>query len=184
MGNLGVLILATVICTGQPLDFKLAELNESLEYVEEVEEPQVFEYDIPIDKDLQEYTYNLCVEYRIPYELIIAVIKCESTFDPKCVGNGDYGIMQLNWHFHKKTFYEAGHTDVFNPYQNIAYGIDYLAGFYHSYNKDEHAALMCYNMGEKRYRELAAEGITSSEYSRNVMAYKDELIKYRYENLK
>ena len=183
MRNLGVLILATVICTGQPLDFKLAELHKVNESVQVAEEPQVFEYDIPIDRDLQEYTYNLCLEYRIPYELVIAVIKCESTFDPECIGNGDYGIMQINWYFHKKTFYESGYDDVFNPYQNIAYGIDYLAGFYHDYNRDEHAALMCYNMGEKRYRELAAEGITSSEYSRNVMAYKDELITYRYENV-
>ncbi|OQA48421.1 MAG: Transglycosylase SLT domain protein [Bacteroidetes bacterium ADurb.Bin302] len=177
-------MLVSMVAVCQPSEYKSmleAEHWQIIEEAEVAEKPELFEYDIPLSKELQEHTHALCLEYRIPYELVIAVIKCESDFDSKCIGKGDYGIMQINWHFHKETFYEAGYDDVFDPYQNIAYGIDYLAGFYHKYERDEHATLICYNMGEKRYKELVAEGITESEYSKNVLTYKQGLLDIRYQ---
>ena len=35
--------------------------------------------------------------------------------------------------------------------------------------------LMCYNMGEKRTRELQEQGIYSSEYSRNIVTKLNQL---------
>ena len=135
------------------------------------------EYDIPLDVLLQEHIYLKCLWYDIPYELVLAVIKTESDFDADAFNkrSHDYGIMQIN-KIHKEAFAEAGYTDIFDPYQNTSYGIGYLAGFYHAYDQDEHKALMCYNMGEKKFRELSRKGITSSVYSREVVKYKEFLL--------
>ena len=135
------------------------------------------EYDIPLDALLQEHIYLKCLWYDIPYELVLAVIKTESEFDADAFNkrSHDSGIMQIN-KIHKEEFAEAGYTDIFDPYQNISYGIGYLAGFYHAYDQDEHKALMCYNMGEKKFRELSRKGITSSVYSREVVRYKEFLL--------
>lgn len=135
------------------------------------------EYDIPLDVLLQEHIYLKCLLYDIPYELVLAVIKTESEFDADAFNkrSHDYGIMQIN-KIHMEAFAEAGYTDIFDPYQNTSYGISYLAGFYHAYDQDEHKALMCYNMGEKKFRELSRKGITSSVYSREVVKYKEFLL--------
>lgn len=152
--------------------------DTSAEY--DISLPKLPTYDIPLEIELQEYMHKLCLTYRIPYELIIAVIKCESTFRVNIISNGDYGLMQINWKVHRNLFYESGFTNVLNPYHNVNYGIQYLTYFYKRYDKDEHAALMCYNMGENRYLELKDEGINSSEYSRNVMEYKQGLLDIHY----
>ena len=171
-----MLIMLLTICTSaSAIDIGMPDL--SVEY--DIPKLEMPEYDIPLDKDLQKHIYNLCIENRIPYELVLGVIKCESTFRANIISNGDYGLMQINLRVHRTMFAEAGYDDVLDPYQNTAYAVQYLNKFYKKY-KDEHASLMCYNMGESRYLELLKQDITSSVYSRNVMEYKNYLLSIHY----
>jgi len=43
-------------------------------------EPVTVYFDIPLSKELQDYIRNLCDEYCVPIELVIAIIDVESSF--------------------------------------------------------------------------------------------------------
>jgi soluble lytic murein transglycosylase-like protein len=137
------------------------------------------QYDIPLDTDIQQYLYNKCEEYEIPYELVVSVIKIESNFDTNIVNKNsnnskDKSLMQIN-SIHREEFLKQGYSDMLNPYQNIAFGVKLLANLYHKYN-DEHYALMAFNFGETGARKIISRGIASSKYSRKVVDYKNKLI--------
>ena len=60
-------------------------------------EPVTVYFDVPLSKELQDYIRNLCDEYGIPIELVIAIIDVESTFRANVVSKtNDYGLMQIN----------------------------------------------------------------------------------------
>jgi soluble lytic murein transglycosylase-like protein len=141
----------------------------NMEYVKDNQTP---EYDLPINKDLQEYIYNKCLKYQIPYELALAVMKVESEFQKDLIcknddTNIDQGIMQIN-SCHNEEFQQQGYTDILDPKQNIDYGLKFLSALYHKY-KDDNITLMSYNMGENGCKKLVDRGITSSRYSRKVL---------------
>jgi hypothetical protein len=143
---------------------------------EEETEDKMPEYDIPLSKELQEFTYVTSKQYNVPYELVLAVIATESNFKINAINensetNADLGIMQIN-SIHKEIFKEKGFTDIFDPYQNIEYGISYLAELYSKFEGNEHYTLSAYNKGEYGFKELLKQGITSTKYSRKVMENK------------
>ena len=49
-------------------------------------------YDIPLDKDIQQYLYDKCKEYEVPYELALSIIKVESNFNPDTVNKNSDGL--------------------------------------------------------------------------------------------
>ena len=160
------------LCT-KALKEELKDLRNQVP--EEIPEKQMPKYDIPLDVEIQEYLYNKCVEHNVPYELALAIIKNESDFNPKETnknedGSIDRGIMQIN-SVHIKEFKKQGLSDMFNPYENINFGIILLANLCSLY-EDEHRILMAYNFGIGGEKKVASRGITSSIYSRKVIKYK------------
>lgn len=150
------------------------------EFEEELEDIMP-EYDIPLSKELQEFTYSKCKEYEVEYELILAIMKTESNFKSNTVSknsksNFDKGLMQINT-IHKKNFRKLGFTDMLDPYQNIEYGIRYFAELYHKFNGNEHYSLSAYNKGEFGWSKLLKRGITSTKYSRKVLKNKEKITK-------
>jgi hypothetical protein len=76
---------------------KIASLDETVtaESAEQIESP--YYEDIPLDKEVQQYIYELSVEHDISYTLILAIAKVESNYDPTAIGQGrDMGLYQLN----------------------------------------------------------------------------------------
>lgn len=140
-------------------------------------EPEVipdYILDVPLDRYLQEYIYNLCKESGLPYTLAIAVIEQESTYTPWVVSeSNDYGLMQINTVCHDWLARELGVNDFLNPYQNVLAGIYILSGYYEELGW-ESGTLMAYNMGEAGARALFEQGIYSTDYSDRVLG-----IKYR-----
>lgn len=140
--------------------------------IHEVETAGAVIYSIPLDEALQEYTYNLCVDYYIPehYELILAMMWQESNYTPDVVsGTNDYGLMQINKVNHDWLSEELGVEDFLDPEQNIHAGVYVMAKLIHKYG-DISKALMAYNMGERGASTYWDSGVYSSNYSNSVIA--------------
>jgi hypothetical protein len=83
-------------------------------------------------------------KYNVPVELLKAVGKAESNFDPDAVSRcGAQGIMQLM----PSTAKGLGVTDSFDPEQNIMGGAKYIAGLLKKYGGNTSLTLAAYNAG-------------------------------------
>lgn len=138
------------------------------------------EYSIPADfvqyggafpLCLQAYTYVKCREYGVDYALIIAMIETESSYKPGAVSYDGKckGFMQINPGFHADRMERIGAVDLFNPYDNIAVGVDFIAELLHKYDCNTLKALAAYNMGATgAYRNLWSKGIYEYSYTDKV----------------
>jgi soluble lytic murein transglycosylase-like protein len=83
--------------------------------------------------------------YQIPEELIRAVIRVESNFDPRAVSPANArGLMQLI----PQTAERMMVTDIFDPRQNIFGGVRYLRVLANLFNGDIELTIAGYNAGE------------------------------------
>lgn len=138
-------------------------------------EPTARIYDIPLEDRLQEYTFELCEENGLDYELVLAVMEKESHYNESEISKtDDYGLMQINEVNHEWLEDKLGISDFLDAEQNIRAGIYILAWLTGKY-EDPNKVLMAYNNGESGAKKLWQEGITSSRYSRAVIARADEL---------
>lgn len=134
-----------------------------------------------LDEALQDYIWSLCCSYDIAehYELVYAIIKKESNFNPEAVSTtGDYGLMQINKCNHAWLADTLNLTPVYgdtlesifiSSYNNVLAGIHILAPLLHKYDVSD--ALMAYNMGVAGARRLWENGIHSTVYSEQVLDY-------------
>ncbi len=111
--------------------------------------------------------------YQIPEELVRAVIKVESDFDPRAVSPANaHGLMQLI----PETAERMMVTDIFDPRQNVFGGVRYLRVLANLFNGDIELTIAAYNAGENAV--IRTGGIPpfpeTQEYVRRVLGY------YRY----
>ena len=124
---------------------------------------------VSLSQDLQDFTYTACVDYGVPYQLVLGVMYVESRFVPSVVSYGNYGLMQINAINHPRLRNALGVTDFLDARSNILCGVYMLAELFSNYN-DYEFVLMCYNQGVGSALSSARSGITSTGYSRAVMA--------------
>ncbi len=94
-------------------------------------------------------------KYGVDENLIRAIIKVESNFDPNVVSKaGAKGLMQLM----PENCKDLGITDPFNIEQNIDGGTRHIKEYLDKYNGDVEMALMAYNGGPTR---MAKRGVKS-----------------------
>jgi len=88
-------------------------------------------------------------QYGVDEDLIRAIIKVESGFDPGAVSSKDCkGLMQL----HPDTAKRFGVTDIFDPAENIEGGVKYLTFLMDSFDRKLDLVLAAYNAGENAVR--------------------------------
>jgi len=84
--------------------------------------------------------------YGVPEKLVRAVIRAESSFNPRAVSRkGARGLMQLM----PETASMLGVTNSFDPRQNIDGGVRQLRGLIDRFGNDLPLALAAYNAGER-----------------------------------
>lgn len=126
--------------------------------------------DIPLEQPLQRYIYELSTAEEVEFALVIAMIDIESSFDADCISKtNDYGLMQINKSNHKWLKKAYNITNFLDPVQNVTCGIMMISDYVDKFDTF-HQALMAYNMGETRARNLIKQGKANSKYSRKVMA--------------
>lgn len=163
----------------------VSSTNEIKEYKTKVQEQDFNVYLIPEEyveaggyfpKAVQEYLYNLCSERDLDYYIAIALIERESSYKDDASGDSgnSIGYMQVQEKWHRERMEVEQVTDLHNSYQNIRVGLSYLDELYERYeNWDK--ALMCYNMGESRAKELWSEGVYETEYTAVIQGRSQEI---------
>ena len=97
-------------------------------------------------------------KYNVDENLIKAVIKTESNFNPNAVSSaGAKGLMQVM----PANYKSLGISNPFNIYENIDGGTKLLKQYIDKYNGDIEMALMAYNGGPTRMKN---RGVTSIEH--------------------
>ena len=106
-----------------------------------------FRDDIPLDYETQAYLRAACDESSVPFELAVAVIRKESTYQNITGDSGDsIGYMQVQPKWHQERMRRLGVTDLTQPLANFRVGCDYLAELMDKYPTEE--ALTAYNSGK------------------------------------
>lgn len=105
----------------------------------------------PQDRDLSRYTRfdeyirQAAALYQIPEQLVRAVIKVESDYDPRAVSYaGARGLMQLM----PETAERMQVKDINDPRENIFGGVRYLRVLANMFNGDLDLTVAAYNAGE------------------------------------
>ena len=135
---------------------------------------------IPLSARFQKYIDGKCKSYGISTNVVMGCIRVESNFQTQIMGdNGKaYGLMQVQKQWHKARMKKVGATNLLDPYDNVAVGIDYLAELYGIYG-NYHKALMAYNGGHAYCKRRLRMGLVNSPYSRRVMNYAEDFKKER-----
>lgn len=129
----------------------------------------------------QVYTYIVCEQYGVDYEVIFALIEHESKFRWDASGDGgtSIGLMQIAEKWHRERMEKLNCTDLSNPYQNIRVGVDYFAELYERLKDSEFRmadALAAYNYGMNGARKnLWNNGKHWYSYNREIMERAQEL---------
>ena len=116
-------------------------------------------FNFAVDKlfptEYDQYVEKYAMMYDVDEDLIYAVIKTESNFDPKAVsGANAKGLMQIQ----EDTFkwvqtkmgvegYMYNYEQIFEPEVNIKYGTYLLSMLLEMYDEDKKTALCAYNAG-------------------------------------
>lgn len=106
-------------------------------------------YDVPLDADLQQYVVEQAEAYGIDPAVVFAMAWRESRYHADAVGDDGkaLGLLQIWPYWHSGRMERLGCTDLLDPYQNAAVGIDYLAECIERYDGDVAKGLTAYNCG-------------------------------------
>lgn len=126
-------------------------------------------------KSLDSIFQEASEKFNVPVNLLKAIGKAESNFDPNVVSSaGACGVMQLM----PGTAKYLGVTDSFDPEQNIMGGAKYISEMLNKYDGDVKLALAAYNAGSGNVAKYG--GIPPFEETQN---YVVKVTKYMNEGV-
>ncbi len=141
-------------------------------------------YNVPLDAELQKYTYDICTENNVDYKMVLAMMGQESSYKEDAISKTkDYGILQINQINHKWLEDKLGIENFLDAKQNILAGVYMLADLTDKY-ADIDKVLMAYNCGESGAQKLWKKGIYRTEYSRKIHQLMDEMMEVEGANEK
>lgn len=127
----------------------------------------------------QVYLWSICKDAGVDYYTALALIERESGYKYDNAGdNGaSKGLMQINEQWHLDRMEECGATDLYNPFDNMRVGVNFLAEIQDKYleSSGEHCILMVYNMGASTAKENWNNGVYSTSYTREILQRAKEI---------
>ena len=134
-------------------------------------------FDVPLDKDLQDYIFATCEELGVDPALVVSIIKKESNYILDAVGDKgrSLGLMQIQPRWQKERMAKFGCDNLLDPYQNITIGVDILRELIDTGNSLEWV-LMAYNGGQAYANKYISQGIVSS-YAKTVIDNSNSLVR-------
>ena len=163
----------------QTITYRMSTTSDISIVREEIksDQPARTYFDAPLEKELQDYIFDICDSYNVDPELIVSMIFYESSFRSKVIGENDsgysYGLMQIMPRWNQDRMDRLGCQDLLDPYQNVLVGTDLIAEYIKE-GRGVEWALMAYNGGPSYANRKASEG-TVSAYATRVAAYAGEL---------
>ena len=124
---------------------------------------------ITYKKDYSEYVSKYSEEYNVEEDLIYAIIKAESNFDPNAQSNKDaQGLMQLMYstaeEIADKINISLTEDNILDPEININLGTNYISSLLNKYDCVE-IALAAYNAGSGNVDKWIENGVIQSDGS-------------------
>ena len=123
--------------------------------------------DIPLSHELQDIADKACEDYKIPQDVLYAVMEVESGYQVDAKSGSCYGLMQIHTINMEYLSSNIGTTDLSDPEQNIQAGAFILGGYLKKYSLPD--SLMAYNLGEGGAKRLWKQGIHETGYTRKVL---------------
>ena len=123
--------------------------------------------DIPLSHELQDIADKACEDYKIPQDVLYAVMKVESGYEVDAQNGSCYGLMQIHAINMEYLSNNIGTTDLTDPEQNIQAGAFILGGYLEKYSLPD--SLMAYNLGEGGAKRLWKQGIHETGYTKKVL---------------
>lgn len=126
------------------------------------------------------YIYDICERYsKVDPELIQSIVYYESRFNPNAVSKDGFyvGLMQLSKKWHQERAERlTGSINLFDPYTNLATGIDLINDLIEEYGEDNlDLVLMLYNgSGGSAFKRHASGNPTN--YATKVLSMREELL--------
>lgn len=125
------------------------------------------------NENLDAYLGDLCKEYKVDKKLALAIIECESAFQPDVISEtDDYGLMQINKCNHEWLSEKLGISDYLDPRENMLAGV-YMLSYLKQFADTEEKLIMCYAHGVNGARAKWSEGIVSTRYTQKVLKVKN-----------
>lgn len=120
-------------------------------------------------KEYSEYVTKYSQEYGVEEELVYAIIKAESNFDPNAVSHQNaQGLMQLMYATAEEVAQKNGiqltEENILDPEININIGTKYISELLKKYECME-VALAAYNAGSGNVDKWIKEGVIQSDGS-------------------
>lgn len=85
--------------------------------------------------------------YGVPESLVHRVAKRESTYNPRALHRGNYGLMQIRYNTARSLGYDGNPSGLLDAETNLKYAVKYLRGAWLVAGKNEKAADWLYRTG-------------------------------------
>lgn len=155
------------------VSFASMNINKELEQTERMLDETISKMEIlyqETERNLYEldHIYRTAEEYGVPPEVVVAIMRVESNFNPNLESGCCYGIMQIHGNHCKSWGIET--EQLFNLKSNTKIGISLLSGLQEESN-NMYEVLGKYNMGSGGYAKYCREtGETVTRYADKVMS--------------
>ena len=115
------------------------------------------------------YIWGLCGEYKVPYEIVLAVIHTESSWQHKAVStSGAIGLMQVKPSTAMSEF-QTPESELYDPYVNVTVGIKYLSELHERFG-DWNTVLTAYSHGPTITDTYSQNYVNNNFYVKRVFA--------------
>lgn len=133
-------------------------------------------YSIPLSYEHQQFAYNCCVKYGVPYEVMMGLWGAEASWNINIGVTRDtyYGIGQIHIGYNKDYIKTYG-VDLCTPLGGLEGSVILIRDKIYSYGGDINKALMAYNCGDYGASRLWSQGVYNTHYTRKILSIANNL---------